>query len=125
MLVFLGGFAPVAAGLAQPLVRPAAVLLSAPSQVVCGIYVGQTSDRLYIGEAVPEGGSGVGNHSEGYVIDVARSRVVRLIVGSTQPLDQALNRIRTLPKMNVYPSALAASPLPSSQLGCSQPTTSG
>jgi hypothetical protein len=93
VLVALGGLAPAAAGLAHPQVRPGAVLLSNPSEIICGIYVGQTSDQLYLGEVTAAGG-GVGNHEDGYDVALPRSRIVRLLIGSSQPLTDALDKLQ-------------------------------
>lgn len=112
VLVFLGGLAPAAAGLTHPQVRPAAVLLSNPPQVICGIYVGETSDQLVLGEVTPTDGDVVGIHEDGFDIVVARSRIVRLLIGSSQPLKDALGKLepsRSRPQVQ-YLNDLAVTP---------------
>jgi len=75
---------------AAPRVRAAAVLLQSPHQIVCGLYVGQTSDRLYIGETVVDPATGRGAHSRGSVLEFDRARVQQLMIGSNQTLVGAL-----------------------------------
>jgi hypothetical protein len=48
------------------------VLLRSPPRIMCGIYVGQTSDRLYIGEVVQQSNTDLGDHKSGQLIEVAR-----------------------------------------------------
>jgi hypothetical protein len=91
--VLLGGGAAAAGNLARPQVRAAAVLLTNPRQVMCGLYVGQTNDRLYIGETVPlQGNPDLGDHGKGEIIEVALSRVTVLLIGSSEDLTSALAR---------------------------------
>ncbi len=95
VLVLLSGTVATAGSLNYPSVRPAAVLLlDKPPLVLCGIYVGQTSDRVYIGEAFQRGGkstSVLGDHNMGQVIELRRADVGRLVIGGYQPLPEALS----------------------------------
>jgi len=91
VVVLVAGLAAAAGNLISPKVRPAAVLLlGRPARVLCGIYVGQTSDRLYIGEIVQQDNDDLGDHRSGQLIEVARARVGGLVIGTAQPLDDAL-----------------------------------
>jgi hypothetical protein len=94
----LAALAATFAGLTYPIVRPVAVSLNGPPEVLCGLYVGETSDRVYIGEAVRKPRQDTGVHPQGAVIVVDRARVNRLVIGSFQPLADALPRSRSLAK---------------------------
>jgi hypothetical protein len=96
VVTFLGGIVAAAGSLANPMVRPAAMLLRGPREVSCGLYVGQTADRIYLGQALPKSNPDLGQHSKGVVVEIRRDRISRLVIGSSQPLKSALNRAAEL-----------------------------
>jgi hypothetical protein len=95
VVALLGAVAAAAGNVADPRVRPAAVLLlDHPPRVLCGIYVGQTSDRLYIGEAVQADSKhdrDSGKHDQGQLIEINRKHVGGLVIGTAQSLHDALS----------------------------------
>jgi hypothetical protein len=107
ILTLLSASVAASGSLARPVVRPAAVLmLDSPLRVVCGIYVGQTSDRVYIGEAVSAGPDpNVGDHNRGEVVELTRARVGRLVIGTSQKLGDALGLRRKLADEVFVPGA--------------------
>jgi hypothetical protein len=94
VMTLLGGLAAAGGTLASPRVRAAAVLLKSPARVIGGIYLGTTSDHVYLGEAVRQADArDLGDHQQGDLIEFGRRDVARLVVGTSQPFDDALGDI--------------------------------
>jgi hypothetical protein len=89
-IMLFATIAAVTASLADPKIRPAAVLFTDGRGPLCGIYVAQNSDHLYIGEAVEDPHiRNVGVHRLGRMLDLPRSAVRALEIGSSQSLPAA------------------------------------
>jgi hypothetical protein len=95
-IVLYATVASVTASLADPRVRPAAVLFAEHRVPICGMFVAQDSDHLYIGVAVKGPLRNVGDHAKGRILDLPRKEVRALAVGSSRSLPNALDRRREL-----------------------------
>jgi hypothetical protein len=113
--------ASLAAGgsLSRPKVRPAVVLMldtslhHTPPRVICGIYIGQTSDRVYIGRAVQKHlGSDLGDHEQGRLIELTRAHVGRLMIGTSVTLTKALKALPAMGKQIVEQVAVPRKVMP-------------
>jgi hypothetical protein len=90
VIILFATIAAVTASLADPKIRPAAVLFTDGRGPLCGIYVAQNADHLYIGEAVEDPHiRNVGLHREGRILDLPRATVRALVLGSSQSLSDA------------------------------------
>jgi hypothetical protein len=90
VIMLFATIAAVTASLADPKVRPAAVVFKDDRGPICGVYVAQNSDHVYIGTAVEDPDiRNVGLHREGRILDVPRSTVRGLVLGSGQSLSDA------------------------------------
>ena len=89
----------VIASVADPKVRPAAVVFVDSRVPLCGVFVAQNADHVYIGEAVENHHiPHIGVHSQGRIIDLQRNSVRGLIIGSSQSLSSARRRAATVVK---------------------------
>lgn len=100
VVTLVGGIAAAGGNLSDPKIRPAAVLLlDNPPRVISGIYVSQTSDRVYIAEAVEQKAShDLGNRPRGRLLELPRAHVERLLIGTSQSLGDALHEEKQLCK---------------------------
>ncbi len=96
-IVLYATIAGVIASVADPKVRPAAVVFTGAREPLCGLFVAQNADHLYIGEAVENRHiPHIGLHSQGRIIDLPRNSVAGLVIGSSQSLSSARGRAPAL-----------------------------
>ena len=104
-IMLFATIAAVTASMADPKIRPAGVIFSDDRQPLCGLFIAQNADHLYIGEAVENSHiPHIGVHSEGRIVDLPRDSVMALVLGSSQSLGGALDRaprmLKKLVKLN-------------------------
>jgi hypothetical protein len=95
-IILFATVAAVTASLADPKVRPAAVLFAEHRVPLCGVFIAQDSEHLYIGLAEKGPLRNIGDHSRGRILDLPRDEVRALAVGSSRSLPDALARRRDL-----------------------------
>ena len=78
-----------ARGYARPSVHPVAVVRADEETGISGIYVGETDDGVWIGE-VKQTGLNHGDKKKGDIIELPRSQVRGVAIGSLRSLDDAV-----------------------------------
>jgi len=86
-LLLYATIAAVTASLADPKIRPAAVLFNDDRGPLCGVFVAENADHVYIAEAVEDPHiRNVGRHSQGRMFDLPRATVRALVLGAGQSI---------------------------------------
>jgi hypothetical protein len=92
VLMLYATVAVVAASLVNPLIRPTAAVL-ASSRGLCGVFVAENADHVYIGEPIQDPHDlDRGVHEQGQLLELPRNAVTQLAIGSSQPLPSAATR---------------------------------
>ena len=85
-----GGVLAVADTLHTPKVQPIAVVRNGDDRALCGVYITQTSSRLYVGRVeLDEGSDRTADDQTGRIFSIPMSKVDIVSVGPLQPIESA------------------------------------